>query len=600
MKAMTKETWQIIKLNLKNLLLFELLFRLVTMPLYLQLISRGLKIALKMAGYSYVTAENIGYFLIKPGTLAYMLLVLAAGLLLLSLEIGALLTAFHGAAYTMQASLTEMMSGSVMKLRDEIKRKNWQLLVIILIDYVLTHLFLIYRVLSHTRPLNFVIPGLFQEPVLKVVLLLVLILFVLFSVPALFVFPGCMIEQKSFHSSIRRSIQLLRGHLWQTMGIMILFNLLVNILMIVLYIVSVVIIAVLVLLFADKNLALAILTQVCGRVEMILVLAASILLNMVNMGALTVLYYQYGSHLKHEPRWDFGFCSRRVWSKKLIAGVVCTTAAVSLFYLYDLVANGFPLIDGMLSAVQITAHRGSSREAPENTMSAMTAAVDQLADYVELDVQETSDGAVVLCHDSSLKRVAGVNRTVGSYTLEEIRELDVGGWFAPQFRGEKIPTLDEVMDYCKGRLNLNIELKYLGKDSMLPEKVAALITQYEMEDQCVVSSVSLSYLKRMKNQNPDVRTGSIISAAYGNYYSGDSTDFISIRSSFVSEKMVKAIHEEGKEVHAWTVNSKSEMERMKMLGVDNIITDRPVLAREIIYGEDTTETLLEYLNVMLR
>lgn len=600
MRSLTKETWQVIKLNLKNMLLFELLFRLITFPIYLQFISRGLKMALKMAGYSYVTAENIWAFLIKPGTLVYMLLVAAVGLLLMAVEIGALLTAFHGAAYSRQVSLPGMLIGGVMKVRDEAGRRNWQLLIIVLIDYVLTHLYLIYRVLAHTRPLNFVISGILQEPLLRALLLFLLCLFFLAAVPSLFVFHGCMIEQKSFRSSLRRSMQLLKGHWRQTAGAMVLCNVLVTAAMILIYVISVVITAVIVLFFAEKNLAMAILTLVCGRVEMIIALAASISLNLVNLGALTVQYYQYGSHLRHEARWDFDFKGRRVWSKKLIAGVAGAAMAVSLFYIVDLVVDGFPLIDALLSDVQITAHRGSSKEAPENTMAAMRAAVDQLADYVELDVQETLDGALVLCHDSSLKRITGVNRTVASMTLEQIQQLDAGSWFSVEFKGEPIPTLEEVMEYCKGKLKLNIEVKYCGKDSLLPEKVAGLIAEYEMEDQCVVSSVSLSYLKRIKEQNPNVQTGCIISAAYGNYYSSDATDFISIRSSFVNERMVRAIHEEGKEVHAWTVNSKSELERMKMLGVDNVITDRPVLAREIIYRETTTESLLEYLRMMFK
>ena len=77
-------------------------------------------------------------------------------------------------------------------------------------------------------------------------------------------------------------------------------------------------------------------------------------------------------------------------------------------------------------------------------------------------------------------------------------------------------------------------------------------------------------------------------------------DFISIRSSFVSGKLVEAAHEKGKAIHAWAVNNKSEMERMKMLGVDNIITDYPVLAREIVYRERATETLFEYLRLVLK
>ena len=147
---------------------------------------------------------------------------------------------------------------------------------------------------------------------------------------------------------------------------------------------------------------------------------------------------------------------------------------------------------------------------------------------------------------------------------------------------------------------MNIEIKNLGKDSALPDKVVAMIREYQMEEQCVVTSTRLSYLTKIKEQAPDIRTGYIISAAYGDYYSSDSIDFISIRSSFVSGKLVEAAHEKGKAIHAWTVNNKSEMERMKMLGVDNIITDYPVLTREIVYRKEATETLLEYLRLVLK
>ena len=149
-------------------------------------------------------------------------------------------------------------------------------------------------------------------------------------------------------------------------------------------------------------------------------------------------------------------------------------------------------------------------------------------------------------------------------------------------------------------MKLNIELKNIGNSSSLPEQVVALVREYAMEDQCVITSVKLGYLERVKEMAPELRTGYILAAAYGTYYDNEYIDFISIRSSFVGRKLVEAAHEKGKAVHVWTVNSKTEIEQMKLLGVDNIITDYPVRAREILYREETTETLMEYLKMMLR
>ena len=201
---------------------------------------------------------------------------------------------------------------------------------------------------------------------------------------------------------------------------------------------------------------------------------------------------------------------------------------------------------------------------------------------------------------ANLKRVAGLNRAISSLTFEELRQLDVGSWFSAEFAGEQIPTLEEVMEVCRGKINLNIEIKNVGKDSELPARVVELILEQGMEEQCVITSTSLNYLKQVKELEPQLRTGYIISAAYGNFYSSEAVDFISVRSSFVDERLMENVHAQGKGVFAWTVNSKSEMERLIMLGVDGIITDRPVLAREIIYREEATETLMEYLRLVFR
>ena len=121
-----------------------------------------------------------------------------------------------------------------------------------------------------------------------------------------------------------------------------------------------------------------------------------------------------------------------------------------------------------------------------------------------------------------------------------------------------------------------------------------------MEEQCVISSARMRYLERVKAANPDIHTGYIVAAAYGNYYANDCLDFISIRSSFVNREFVGRAHGEGKAVHAWTVNSAAELEQMKLAGVDNIITDYPVKAREICFREEATENLLEYLRMVFR
>lgn len=580
--------------------MFELLYRVITLPIYLRFVNRGLRFALRMAGYSYLTAGNIGAFLIRPWTLLAILVMGAAGTLLLVLETAGLITAFEGSAYGRKLTPLYILWGGMQKVAEETGRRNIRLCGIVLVQYFLINLFLVGRALTHIKPVNFVILELAGEPWARLGFVVFLAVCLAFVLPGMFVSYGCMVEQKSCRDSMERSRKLLAGHLGSSLRLLVGSNLLVTGLIILVYLISVFAAAVFVVLFTDKRMAMAVLLSVSDKLELLILFIGGILLMVTTYGGLSVLYYQYGNRRYHEARWDFSYPPKGTESRRRMAAVICLVLGASLFYIFDLVQNGSLLSDEILTETQITAHRGSSRTAPENTAAAMEQAIAELADYAELDVQLTSDGVVVLGHDATLKRVAGVNRAISSFTWEELQKLDVGSWFSEDYAGERIPALESVMELCKGTLGLNIEIKNVGKDSVLPEKVVELILDHGMEEQCVVTSTSLNYLKKVKELAPQLRTGYIISAAYGNFYSSEAVDFISIRSSFVNETLVENVHAQGKAVHAWTVNTKSEMERLRLLGVDNLITDDPVLAREIIYREQATETLVEYLRMVFR
>ena len=151
------------------------------------------------------------------------------------------------------------------------------------------------------------------------------------------------------------------------------------------------------------------------------------------------------------------------------------------------------------STVEVTAHRGGARIAPENTISAMEAAVNALADYAEIDVQETRDGEIVLLHDTNLSRVTGVDAKIWDLTYAEVSQLDAGIKFHKKFRGEKIPSLGEVLDYCRGKIRLNIELKYNGHNPDIVPKVVRLIEEHDFVDSCVITSMNYSFLEQVKD-----------------------------------------------------------------------------------------------------
>ena len=600
MKILTKDTWQIIRQNWKNILLFELLYRGITTSVYMRLVSRGIRLALRAAGYSYLTPANIGNFLIRPVTLLIFAAVAFVGILILSLETAGLITAFQGSAYYQKLTPLHILWGGLQKLKDEMIKCNWRLPLFLTVQYLLIHLPFIMRTIVRYKPANFIFQELKKQPVAVAFLVVLLIFGILAVIPRSLTAYGCMIEQKHFHSGVVRSWQMTHKRKWKISSLAMFWELAVILLAVAVYAASVCAAALCVVRFSRQNLAMAVLLSSADRLETGIIYLASILATVAVYAALSVAYYQYGNRRFHTERWDFGYPARGSMNRRTMAVILTAVVGGGLFYIYDLVRNGSELSEELLIETEITAHRGSSRTAPENTIPAIDAAVEEMADSVEIDVQMTADGVVVLGHDASLKRVAGVNRSIASMTFEELEKLDVGSWFSSEYAGTRIPSLSEVLELCSQKTSLNIEIKYVGKNSELPEKTAEMVREYGMENQCVITSTNLSYLKRVKEALPEIRTGYIISAAYGNFYSSEDVDFISIRSGFVTSALMQNAHEQGKAVYAWTVNTKSELERLTLLGVDGIITDRPVLAREIVYREEATESLFEYLKLVLR
>jgi glycerophosphoryl diester phosphodiesterase len=231
--------------------------------------------------------------------------------------------------------------------------------------------------------------------------------------------------------------------------------------------------------------------------------------------------------------------------------------------------------------VEITAHRGSSKAAPENTIAAVRRAIEDGADRVEIDVQETADGTVVVFHDSDFMKLSGVNLKIWDATMDDLQEIDIGSWFAPEFQNERVPTLAEVLDVCKGRIDLNIELKYYGHDDQLEQRVADVVEDHDMAADVIVMSLKADAVTKMKQLRPAWKVGMLMSVYAGNLKKLDA-DFVAVNAGFAGRSFIRAAHGSGKEVHVWTVNDSATMSTLIGRGVDGLITDKPALARSVL------------------
>ena len=232
-------------------------------------------------------------------------------------------------------------------------------------------------------------------------------------------------------------------------------------------------------------------------------------------------------------------------------------------------------------AVAVTAHRGAKVTNPENTLAAFKAAMEAGANYIELDVQHTKDGQIVVLHDADFMRMGSDPRRIAALTGAEVATIDIGRKYDPKFTGEHAPTLEEVIDLVRGQMKINIELKYNVPDSTLAPAVIELLRRKDFLDQVVITSLDYGALKQVERIEPSIKTGHIVTAAVGNVVKTEA-DFLSLNSAKATSSLIRQAHRAGKEIHVWTVNKPDVMMRMIERGVDNIITDDPVLLMRVM------------------
>jgi glycerophosphoryl diester phosphodiesterase len=234
-------------------------------------------------------------------------------------------------------------------------------------------------------------------------------------------------------------------------------------------------------------------------------------------------------------------------------------------------------------------HRGACAHAPENTIASFKLAVEQGADFVELDAKLSLDGQVMVIHDQTVDRTTNGVGTVNQLTLAQLKELDAGSKFNIQFAGEKIPTLDEVFKAVGKEIFVNVELtNYSSKRDDLIPKVAEVVKANQMEDRVLFSSFLPGNLKRIHSLIPQAPVAILCLEGFAGIFShsifclGISPKVVHPYLTDATKEMVKREHKRGRRVHVWTVNEEKDLREMINNGVDGIFTDDPLKARKLL------------------
>lgn len=266
----------------------------------------------------------------------------------------------------------------------------------------------------------------------------------------------------------------------------------------------------------------------------------------------------------------------------------------------------------------IIAHRGASKYAPENTKSAFEKAIELKADGIETDVQLSKDGVLVIIHDYKVNRTSNESGKVNNYNLSELKKFDFGCWFSDEtrnkkgieklkirilnflkrkknsyhFKHERIMTLEEFCSLIPNDIFVNIEIKHSEtheptneRTELVVSQIIDIVSRYNLHERCIISSFNHNILKRIKNQDCNIKIGLLFRSNATNiemHVDNCEIDIYSIHINYqhANCELVKYANDNNIEIFAYTVNSKKTIDKLLEIGVSNFITDIPDIMRK--------------------
>ena len=577
--------------NFRDIVLFEIIYKLVANAAAVPFLRAVINSAIRLAGYEYISNRNLKKFLLKPSSAVIIVFVLVCISICTLFEISAVVYKLNSSMNHRRCTVADMFSAGADACLRSLKKENCTIILYSMLILPVTGLSAISDIAVSAGIPDLIFyyaqrkQSVFMLSAMAGIIVLILFIRWVFSID----YYVC--EKQPFRLCRKKSISLIKGNFFKMLFSIILWEF--SAFMFFIFISFIFGVAVHTLIKSDliPISCINLISDFTGiSVACFSFFAVPIIFSFICTKC-SIMKHKSCEMLISIPDYRLPlFVSKGRKTAVFFSLVISTAFLLNVYYLYDSLKNGSDIKMEIFNDTQVTAHRGDSAYFPENTIPAFQSAIDKNSDWIELDVQEAMDGTIIVMHDSNFRRTVGLNKNVWDLSYYEIRSLDAGGSY--------IPTLEEVVSLAKGRIKLNIEIKPSGHEKNLERSVAEIISAYELENECIVSSFSASSLKKIKNFNSDIQTGYIMSMIIGDVSSVEYADMFSINSAFASRILVESIHNCGKQVLVWTVNSKSEIIRMKEYDVDNIITDNPQYASDILESS-RSDTLMSRIIIYL-
>ena len=597
---MIRKSFKLLRYNLSHIMMFEILYKLISLAILVPLIQGLLNLSVSAAGIRYLTAGTVRRYFASPTTFVYFFIILLLLVVHLLINSAGLIYALDCAYHDEKTNSVAIFFNGVYDAARVIRPRNFGI-----IFYVITIIPFTYTMLLSGSVVGIKIPQflmwfyrMHKSMIAAVIAAYILLCFVM--IRSVFTVHYYSLYNLDVKKARRKSGEITKKHRLKILIPILLINLCMT-LVIVFFGGLATTIASGILKGIVSYKKFFFLRNMSVRVICFgLFIASSLLATPMSYAFLSVRFYDlsYGNLPADAPRESererrakhvLESKKQRVKHALVITATILAALLVNGYYIYLSVTHRFDLNIAYSSRATVTAHRGDSAHAPENTMAAIRLAHENQADIIEIDVRETADGAYVVIHDESPYRTTGVKGKIGRMTLEQVKRLDAGSYFSEEYAGERIPTLIEVLTYAKENdIFLNIELKPAQTDHNYVEGIVDLIHQFEFEDQCVLASMSYKSIKRVKELDPDITTAYIMTVAYGEIGSMEYADIFSLKHTYVSGQIVRDIRANDKSLWTWTVNRDLDVKNVLLFDVDSVITDDPYATKEVIYRANDT------------
>lgn len=583
-----------------HFVIFELLAKLFLAAIGVPILAYMLKYTMKVSGVTYLSDENLLIYLKNPTTIFAFILLIFCVAFFTFVELSALVTCFACHSRHQKITVGGMFLSGLKAFR---KAFRWggipRFIVFMLFMPIVQFTFASGQFLAPLMPIVRTIFKSVNGVSAVVVYILIQVLVVILIVDKSYSLHYLVLTENNFKNCIRKSKQVIRGNKFRMAVSLFFWSICMLATSAVVTFGLAFLIVFIIKGFSEPvnafRTALKVL-KYAGRIFMIL---SSFLSVPVITCWITQHFFEDTGESDEIIIPDF---SQNKLKKSTQITIISVLAVAGLLlnttYIEALYKGNINLNMGILTNTQITAHRGYSAVAPENTLYAFEEAVGIGADYIELDVQLTADEQLVVFHDKTIDRTTDGKGELNKYTYEELQKFSVGSWFSRdgEFDDARIVLLSDVLETVGNDILLNIEIKNHGNVSRTAEKTVEVIEEYGIERSCYITSFSYSALKTVKKINPKIKTGLIANVASSTSFSQlKYIDAVSLNYIFINQSIVNMAHQNGKRVFVWTVDSRSDIQHMIAMGVDNIITNRPDRVSEIVTSKSIGDTFLTLL-----